>query len=330
MLENQKILCIATRTPNIEIDNEVETIRDIMQANNSRFEFESRYVIKVDQVSDAIMNNKTRPQIIHFCGEGTESGGIKLFDDENKKEDELKPEDIAEYFSNAKDVKYIILNFCYSEKAAKLIAQYVQCVIGIKDLIGETEAVKFSRTFYKTLEGNDLDQSGVNEAFSRGQAAAFQRTEDKDKYIKHLLLKPQPEMQIIEPVEGSTVPLECVCKGTFKNLDEGASMWAYLNATKEGKFYLVSINNYPTHSTDGEWQVTLPIADDDDDYRIGVLIVDPEKTPIFKEEHEKAIKNKKEEDQYFALDSLPTSGTQVFGDRAVKTQYRVSQFSEVQ
>lgn len=208
----------------------------------------------------------------------------------------------------------VILNFCYSDEAARLIAKHIQCVIGVKGEIEKTAAVEFSKNFYRSLEGKIFNQGVIDEAFSKGKAAALPRTRDKDTYTKHIGPKPQPKMQIIEPAEGSKVPYPCVCRGTFNNKDEDASMWAYVNATIEGKYYLESIRNYPLGCTDGEGDVKLhigPQLPDDDNYRIGVLMVDPETTPGLKSQYEK-----RDLKQGLALDSLP-HGTQAFGDRGV-------------
>jgi hypothetical protein len=318
----RKILYIGTHSSAINIDDEVKAIQDIMDVEDSKFFVDNRTVDSTGDVDRAIQRTGNSPQIIHISGHGTEEGKIKILEKDTKNGEELRPETLAEYIKNAGDVDCVLLNFCYSKEAANLIAknaQNVKWVIGINDDIDSTSAVEFSTAFYQELRGKSLNSSVVDKAFSKGQAAAYQRNRDRHKYIKLPLPKPEPEMQMIEPTEGSTVPYPCECKGTFNNLYEGASMWAYVNATIEGKFYLVLIRNYPGRSTDGEWQIRLyigPPEGDDDDYRIGVLMVDPKTTPGLRSEYDKAIK----ELDYFALDSLPTSGTSIFGDRVVKRQ----------
>lgn len=319
--EKQKIMFIATHTPNKAIAQELREIQTVTGDSNSRLEIDSHYVNSVGEIAARIQNTKPVPLIIHISGEAETDGTLQIPDsDDNTKTDFVKAEVLAEFFSNATDVNCVILNFCYSSQATTLIAQHAQHierVIGVEGDVGRIAAVEFSKNFYSSLEGKILNQGGIDEAFSKGNDAALPRMEDKDcKYIKLTGLNPQPEMQIIEPAEGSTVPFPCECRGTFKNLDEGASMWAYVNATKENKFYLVLIRNYPTGSTDGEWQVPLEIQADDDNYRIGVLMVDRETTPGLRSQYDKSI----QELDYFRVDSLPAEGTQIFGDRSVKRQ----------
>lgn len=316
--ENQKIMCIATYTPNIGIAEELREIKTVTRASNSRLELDPEYVTSVGEISQLILNTKPVPRIIHICGDGKTDGTLLIPNPEDaKKMDRVKAEELAEFFSNATEVSCVILNFCYSYQATALIAQHIQCVIGIEGDIERTAAVEFSKNFYRSLEGKILNQEGIDEAFLKGMAAAMPRTRDTNTYIKLTRPKPQPKMQIIEPSKGSTVVYPCECRGTFNNLDEGASMWAYINATIEGKFYLVLINNYPIHSTDGEWQVPLHIGPqqaDNDNYRIGVLMVDRETTPGLRSQYDKSI----QEREFFALDSLPADGTKAFGDRLVK------------
>lgn len=317
--EKQKIMYIATHTPNIGIAEELREIKTVIRGSNSRFDLDSEYVISVEEISDRVQNTKPVPRIIHICGEGKTDGTVEIPNPDNNKVDRVKAEELAAFFSNATDVNCVILNFCYSSEATRLIAQHIQCVIGVEGYIERTAAVEFSKNFYRYLEGKILNQEVIDQAFSIGTAAALPRTGDTDTYIKLTGSKPQPEMQMIEPADGSKVPYPCKCRGTFNNLDEGASMWAYVNATIEGKFYLVLIRNYPTHSTNGEWQIPLYIGSqqaDNNNYRIGVLMVDMETTPGLRAQYDQNI----QERGFFALDSLPANGTQAFGDRVVTRQ----------
>jgi hypothetical protein len=130
---------------------------------------------------------KISTQIIHISGHATEKGEIVIIDKQDAtKGDDLKPDTLVRFLKNAGNVRCVILNFCYSKKVADLIAEQalnVECVIGINGEIQSTAAVDFSKAFYKSLHGKLLnDQSVIFEAFSKGQAAASQKTE-KDIYI---------------------------------------------------------------------------------------------------------------------------------------------------
>ncbi|WP_414518245.1 hypothetical protein [Nostoc sp. PCC 9305] len=306
----QKILYVATRSPKIDIDREYEVIKTAIGGHHSQFEPSFEPVVRVDQVSDAIQNRRTPTQIIHISGEGREDGTIEIPDPEDSnKGEELKPEALAQFFEDAEDVNCVLLNFCYSEQAANLIAKHVKCVIGINGDIQSPAAVEFSKAFYNFLEGEPLDQSRVDKAFSKGQAAALAITGGENKYIKQIKLS-EPEMQLIEPTEGSNIPRDCKFSGTFSNLSEGASMWAYVNATLERKFYLVPIDD---HRSDGTWkkQVLVGMENDTNTYRVGVLIADAEVTKTLNENFAKS--------GFLRFDNLP-NGSKRFGDRAVTRQ----------
>ncbi|MGB3756284.1 MAG: hypothetical protein WBA07_07910 [Rivularia sp. (in: cyanobacteria)] len=311
--ENQVIRCIATHTGFIDIIEEWKEINTVMRGTGSRFNVETERVRRNGEVVDLIRNKRPNPQIIHISGEGREPNGeIEIPDPEdNEKLELLKPDVLAEFFANVKDVNCVVLNFCFSKRSAELIAKHVQYVIGIDGFIEGTAAVEFSKNFYRSLEGKVLGQNALREAFENGKSAAFDRTRDEGKYV--MFTPPQPEMQMEVPLEENTVPYKCECRGTFENFDEGTSMWAYVNALLQGKFYVVPIQNR-TPSTNGEWRVNLLIGPEQDnhDYRIGIFYVDPKNTPGFKSEFDEAVKI----NGFFALDNLP-SGTKVFGDRQV-------------
>jgi hypothetical protein len=188
----QRILYIGANSSdtnlNTEIKNEQEVIDSLMMddTDNSKFSISSGFVGMVNEVSDLIQR-KISTQIIHISGHATEKGEIVIIDKQDPtKGDDLKPDTLVRFLKNAGNVKCVLLNFCYSKKVADLIAEQalnVECVIGINGEIQSTAAVDFSKAFYKSLHGKLLnDQSVIFEAFSKGQAAASQKTE-KDIYI---------------------------------------------------------------------------------------------------------------------------------------------------
>ncbi|BAZ08589.1 hypothetical protein NIES4071_03940 [Calothrix sp. NIES-4071] len=303
--DKKTILFIGTYTRNIGVAEELDNIKIIMRENNSGFDVESKYLRKV---SDLFQNTTSpSPQIIHISGEGKPDGTLKIPDLDNEdKEDELRPDVLVEYFANNKYVNCVVLNFCYSKPVAELIAPHIQCVIGIDGFIQRRAAIEFSQSFYASLKSKPPGLNSVDEAFSIGQAAALDRSREK----KYVMLKKQPEMQLIEPTERSNIPMNCKFSGNFSNLPEGASMWAYVNATLERKFYLVPIEDYYSNGT---WQkeVIIGMETDTNTYRVGVLIADTEVTKTLNEDFSKL--------GILRFDNLP-NGAIKFGDRAVKRQ----------
>ncbi|MGB7249790.1 MAG: hypothetical protein WBC73_12695 [Phormidesmis sp.] len=315
--KKQGIMYLATYARDLDIDKEQKEISSAIRGHGA-IDVDVERANSAGDFSNIIQNKTPGPYVLHICGEGRENGAFEIPDlDDSDKLDLLEPAELAAFCENAEGVNCVILNFCYSSHPAERIAQHIQCVIGIDGYVERTAAVEFSKSFYGSLaKESSLNQSAIDRAFKKGEAAASPRTGDTDTYIIHTRPS-EPEMQLIEPPEGSSVPYPCKCRGHFKQLQKGASMWAYVNATVEGKFYLVPINNhYPPGATEGNWEVELhigPPEGDSDQYRIGVLMIEPESTSKLKLDSKKAVGA----DGFFALDDLPTGG-QIFGDRAVK------------
>jgi hypothetical protein len=314
-----EILCIVTQTPEISIPEELQEIERDIKDNNSKFNVKATYVTTNKQVAELIQGASPNTQIIHISAEGRpEDGAIEIIDQKNNKKDFLKPDVLASFFESANNIRCVILNFCYSKPVTELIkkSNRIPCVIGIEGKIEVAGAAYFSSSFYKALKGKSLTYEVLKEAFLDGKRFAKDRITEKGEYY---IFQQKPEIHIETPKNGSIVPYPCEGSGTFKNLYKGASMWAYIKATSEGKFYVVPINNYPNDSVEGKWKVPLKIGPpegDDDDYKIGVFMVNPETTPGLKSEWDKAAK----EPGYWALDELPNEGIEVFAEEIEVTR----------
>jgi hypothetical protein len=300
------ILCIGTHNPNIGVGNELQNIESTMRGS-SGFDVETQYVSRNSELFHLI--TRYSPQIIHISGEGLQNGALKIPDlDNNENAQQLKPDVLAEYFAANKDINCVFLNFCYSKAAAELIARHIKYVIGVDGPIEDTATIEFSRGFYEYLNGKPLDHNSLEQAFIRGNSVAFDRSGNLNKYVKFTT---QPEMQLIEPIEGSNVPRNCKFSGNFSNLPEGATMWAYVYATLERKFYLVPIEDYSNSSRTWQKEVIVGTETDTSTYRVGVLVADTEVTKTLNDDFSKL--------DILRFDSLP-NGTTKFGDRVVKRQ----------
>lgn len=306
--DKKTILCIGTYNQNIGVAKELQNIENTMRGS-SGFDVETKYIRSNSDLSHLITSYS--PQIIHISGEGLQhNGALKIPDlDNNENAQELKPDVLAQYFAANKDIKCVFLNFCHSKAAAELIARHIQYVIGVDGFIEDTATIEFSRGFYEYLNGKPLDHNSLDQAFLIGNSVAFDRSGNLNKYVKFTT---QPEMQLIEPIEGSNIPRNCKFSGNFSNLPEGASMWAYVYATSERNFYLVPIEDYS--NSNGTWQkeMVVGMVTDTSTYRVGVLIAYREVTKTFNE-------NFSNELGYLLLNNLPNR-TIKFGDRAVKRQ----------
>ena len=108
-----------------------------------------------------------QPQIVHFSGHGSKSGKIVL-QDENGKAKTVEPPVLKELFRIAKrDICCVVLNACFSQDQAEVIAQEIDCVIGMSREFDDEAAISFSAGFYSGL-GYGLS---IQEAFELGKNA---------------------------------------------------------------------------------------------------------------------------------------------------------------
>ncbi|HEY0772138.1 MAG TPA: CHAT domain-containing protein, partial [Sphingobacteriaceae bacterium] len=109
----------------------------------------------------------SKPQIVHFSGHGTKSGGIVLENDDGKAH-LVTPKAMSELFELfADEVECVILNACYSEVQAEAIVKHIKYVIGMSKEIGDKAAVEFAIGFYDAL----CDGKSVEIAFKFGRNA---------------------------------------------------------------------------------------------------------------------------------------------------------------
>jgi hypothetical protein len=88
-----------------------------------------------------------------------------------------------------------------------------------------------------------------------------------------------PVVTIAQPTNGSKVPIKSDFAGTFTNLPKNVSLWLYVYATEEHKYYLREIID---RGNDGNWQLKNVIiggsADIGSTYKVGVLVADAAST----------------------------------------------------
>ena len=160
------------RTGILRLDKEFWEIRGSIAVSRSSKNVFIQFVkaSKLKLVQDLIEREK--PDIVHFSGHGNKNGEIVL-EDKNRNPLQISPETFASIFRvNENPMKCVVLNCCYSEKAAKLINRIVDCVIGIKTDIDDQLAIAFASAFYLALgERKNLQIAfdfAINEFFLKG------------------------------------------------------------------------------------------------------------------------------------------------------------------
>lgn len=157
--KKQKILFLAANpndTQPLQLDKEVRQITQGLERSKHRDSFllVQKWAVQIDDLRRAFLDEK--PNIVHFSGHGSSEGRIILQSPMDSSQ-ELPIQALGGFFKLFKDtVSCVLLNACYSEKQAQLIAQHIPYVIGMSDAIYDQAALAFSTAFYDAL-GNGRD-----------------------------------------------------------------------------------------------------------------------------------------------------------------------------
>lgn len=137
----------------LRLFQELRDIKATLQiAKSDKYQLEQQESVRVGDITQAIFD--IQPQIIHFSGHGKSTGEL-CFENEVGKVQPVKPDALAAMFKLFKQqVNCVVLNACYSEIQAKVIAQHIPFVIGMNDAIGDKAAIAFAVGFYKALVAN--------------------------------------------------------------------------------------------------------------------------------------------------------------------------------
>ncbi len=161
-----KILILTANPSNtgsdpLRLDAEVRRIEEAMQRSRhrDRFQISTKLAIRPTDLRQALLDH--RPQIVHFSGHGTEAQGLVLENDAGKAQ-LVSTEALAGLFGSFEtgEIECVLLNACYSEIQATAIHQFVDCVIGMNQPIGDKAAVQFAEGFYDALgAGSDYEEA---------------------------------------------------------------------------------------------------------------------------------------------------------------------------
>jgi len=153
-MKNIKLLFLAANpidTPRQRFDAECRAIEvALRQADfGYKFDIQTYWAVRTEDIQRHILYHK--PDIIHFSGHGTETNEIILEDAYGHKVP-IQSEVLCGLFSVLKeDVRCIVLSACYTDKQAQIIAEYIDCVIGMSDAIEDNSAINFAQAFYQAL-----------------------------------------------------------------------------------------------------------------------------------------------------------------------------------
>jgi len=107
--------------------------------------------VSIADIQSHLLRHK--PDIVYFSGHGSATSEI-ILEDGNGNSHPVSSRALGQLFSVLKDnIRCVVLNACYTEQQAQIIAKHIDCVIGMSKVIGDQAAIKFATAFYAdTLE----------------------------------------------------------------------------------------------------------------------------------------------------------------------------------
>ncbi|MBN3871837.1 CHAT domain-containing protein [Nostoc sp. JL33] len=151
----KRILFLAANpkgTTQLRLGEESREIKEglLRSKEGHKFKIETKWAVRPDDLRRAMLDFE--PQIVHFSGHGTGEEGLALENNEGEAQ-LVTTNSLANLFKlfASRGVQCVVLNACYSEVQAEAIAQYINCVVGMKKEIGDKAAIKFTVGFYDGL-----------------------------------------------------------------------------------------------------------------------------------------------------------------------------------
>ena len=137
-------------TSGLRLDEEVRGIQRSIQLSKERdrFQIVSEWAVRTEDLIQSLMTHQ--PHIVHFVGHGSGQQGL-ILDDGQGRSRRVPTRALARLFQQVTSVECVLLNACYSDTQAQAISQFVSCVVGMNQPIGDPAAISFSRGFYTAL-----------------------------------------------------------------------------------------------------------------------------------------------------------------------------------
>jgi hypothetical protein len=152
-VQTMKVLFLAANpvgTATLKIDREASDLKEQLAMVRDvvvKVDVEHAWAIRTDQLQREVLNSK--PAVLHFSGHGDR--GLLVFEDAAGTPVEVSGKALANLISLMPSIKCVILNACYSQSVAKLLAPHVDAVIGCSVSISDAAALMFTRAFYRAL-----------------------------------------------------------------------------------------------------------------------------------------------------------------------------------
>lgn len=151
----------------LRLDREHREIQNRIRASEYRDSFSllSGWATRPDDLFQLL--HEHTPHIVHFSGHGSPLSEL-AFEETDGSSKPVTGEALAAFFSAMKDdVRLVVLNSCHSADAASLVANVIDCSVGMNDEIDDEAAIVFSATFYRSIGFG----KSIGRAFREARAA---------------------------------------------------------------------------------------------------------------------------------------------------------------
>jgi hypothetical protein len=167
----------------LRIDVEARDLREqlaLVKDAKAVIEIEHAWAVRTDQIQREILNS--RPEALQFSGHGTT--GILAFEDHAGNAVQVSGEALADLISLSQSIKCVVLNSCFSDSIAILVAPHVDAVIGCDVSVGDEAATFFTRAFYRALAHGEPIETAFR--LAKNELALTNRKAEGDNYKMHL------------------------------------------------------------------------------------------------------------------------------------------------
>ncbi|MDZ7952124.1 CHAT domain-containing protein [Nostoc sp. DedQUE09] len=201
------------------LEQEARDISDglLRARHRGHFKFEQRWAVRPRDIQLALL--ECNPQIVHFAGHRkqdkileqketitqefateteTEQEEGLVFEDDTGHIHLISAKALADLFKLFSDqVNCVLLNGCYTEDQAKIIAQHIPHVIGMKQSITNKAALDFALGFYDALG------SGRSMEFAYHLGCSAIKMAGLSEHLTPILYKKTPSNSISAPDDSS-------------------------------------------------------------------------------------------------------------------------------
>ena len=171
----------------LKLDHEVKTIKEALKRSRKRDNFVVEYCLAAtpSELRRALLDFE--PHVLHFSGHGAGEQGLLFVSDESASA--IYRSDIGEVRSrstNSNEIKFVpaqplanllklcdehlecvVLNACYSDVQGDAISANIPFTIGMRDVVEDNVAIKFSQGFYDAIGAG----KSYEKAFEWGKVA---------------------------------------------------------------------------------------------------------------------------------------------------------------